>query len=275
MEIMDIIREAFEFPSKNLGTFSIYVVLSLLSGAFSIYGMFLCMGGLINFGNFFMGVISLIIAVIIGVLLSGYSISLIKSGIKGSKEVPGFEWENNLSTGLNNVIVSIVYYIIPAIVVLIVGHLTNINGIIASIIRQMGTQTTSIYMGSSNVFVTNTIPRLLADLSNSLAITITIALIFFVIFSFLLIMAEGRLANTGNLEEALNIVEAAKDITRIGAGKVISLIILVFAIIVFIELVSSALFGLLPFLSSLSILVTPFIVFFTQRAIGLLYSDIA
>lgn len=275
MEIMEIVREAFEFPSKNLGTFSIYVVLSILAGAFAVKGMFLCTGGLINFGNFLMGIISLIISVIIGVVLSGYSISLIKSGIQGNKDVPEFEWEENLTTGINNVIVSIVYYIIPAFIVLIVGYLTNINGIMASIAKELGTQVTSIYAGSSTIVVTDTMSRLLTSLSNSLLITIIIAVILFVLFSFLLVMAEGRLANTGNLEEALNIVEAAKDITRIGTGKVISLILLIFVIYVFVELVLSIIFVLIPFLSSLSILVTPFFVFFTQRAIGLLYSDIA
>lgn len=275
MEIMEIVMEAFEFPSKNLGTFSIYVVLSILAGAFAVKGMFLCTGGLINFGNFLMGIISLIISVIIGVVLSGYSISLIKSGIQGSKEVPEFEWEENLTTGTNNVIVSIVYYIIPAFIVIIVGYLTNINGIMASIAKELGTQATSIYAGSSTIVVTDTMSRLLTSLSNSLFITIIIAVILFVLFSFLLVMAEGRLANTGNLEEALNIVEAAKDITRIGTGKVVSLILLLFVIFVFVELVLSIIFVLIPFLSSLSILVTPFFVFFTQRAIGLLYSDIA
>ena len=79
----------------------------------------------------------------------------------------------------------------------------------------------------------------------------------------------------GSLSEALNIFEAAKDIRRIGVGKVIVLIILIIIIIAVIEIVLSAIFSLLPILSILSIIVTPYLAFFAQRAVGLLYSDIA
>ncbi len=88
-------------------------------------------------------------------------------------------------------------------------------------------------------------------------------------------MAEARLANTGSLSEALNVFEAAKDIRRIGIGKVIILVLLVIIIVAVIEMIFSALFSIIPILSILSIIIAPYLAFFAQRAVGLLYSDIA
>ena len=83
------------------------------------------------------------------------------------------------------------------------------------------------------------------------------------------------MANTGSLTEALNVFESAKDISRIGIGKVIVVIILVIVIVAVIEMILSAIFNYVPILSILSIIITPYLLFFTQRAVGLLYSDIA
>ena len=105
----------------------------------------------------------------------------------------------------------------------------------------------------------------------SLAVTITVALVVFLIFSFLQTMAQARLANTDSLSEALNVFEAAKDIKRIGIGKVIIVILLIIVIVAVIEMALSA----IPFLSILSVIISPYLAFFTQRAVGLLYSDIA
>ena len=88
-------------------------------------------------------------------------------------------------------------------------------------------------------------------------------------------MGDARLANTDSLGEALNIVEAFKDITRIGVGKVIAVILLSCIIIAVINGVLGILYGRVPFLSFLSIIVAPYLMFFTHRATGLLYSDIA
>ena len=88
-------------------------------------------------------------------------------------------------------------------------------------------------------------------------------------------MAEARLANTDSLGEALNVPEAFKDIGRIGWGKVIAVLFLVFIIIAVINSVISGLNYYIPGISIVSIILTPYLVFFASRATGLLYSDIA
>ena len=87
-------------------------------------------------------------------------------------------------------------------------------------------------------------------------------------------MGEARLANTGSLKNALNIYSSAKDISRIGVGKVLLLSIVIFVIVIIIESVLAIIFDHLQVLSILTIIITPYIALFGQRALGLLYSDI-
>lgn len=275
MEIKEIIKESFEFPSKNLGTFSIYTVLTVLVGSFAITGMFSCMMGLKNPISLLMGLLSLIIALILAFPLYGYSISVVKSGIKQDSEVPEFEWKENFYTGINNFVVTIVYMLIPTIIVLIVGLLTNVHGNLMAVEHEIISQLSNIYTGSSTAISYTAISAALNNLANSLIIPVLVAIILFAIFIFLKAMAEGRLANTGSLNKALNLVEVTKDIKRIGAVKAILVILSVFATIVVIEIVLSVVFDILPILSNFSILISPYLLLFSKRAVGLLYSDIA
>ena len=208
---------------------------------------------------------------LIGWVLAGYLISIIKSGIELDDEVPGFEWWENFITGFNNFIVTIVYFIIPAFIVVVVGYLTNIYGNFMIIANEVMSQAQNVYMGNSTFILSEAASQAIANLMISLSITIMVALVLFVIFSFLQTMAQARLANTGSLGEALNVVEAAKDIRRIGVGKVIVVILLIIIIIAVIEMILSS----VPFLAILSIIISPYLLFFAQRAVGLLYSDIA
>lgn len=271
MEIIEIIKDALVFPSENVGTLLIFVVLSILATAFSTIGVLVYALGVVNAEFFLWGGLAAVIAMVIGWVMSGYLISVIKSGIELDDEVPEFEWWENFTTGFNNFIVSIVYFVIPAFIVVVVGYLTNVFGNIMLVATEITSQTQNVYLGASTAIAADVIAQAFVNLAVSLAVTLTVAFILFVIFSFLQTMAEARLANTGSLGEALNVFEAAKDIKRIGVGKVISVILL----IIIVAGVIHVIFSILPILSILSIVVTPYLLLFTQRAVGLLYSDIA
>ena len=275
MKITEIIKEAFEFPSKNLGTLAILVVLSVLVGSFVLSGFISLILGMHNSANVLMGLLSLIISLLIGWVLAGYQISIIKSGINHDEKVPEFEWKENFLTGINNFVVTFVYILIPTIIVIIVGFITNVPGSIMAVINEITTQIYNVYTGLPIVYALDAISQTIAKLPGSLAIPIIVALVVFIIFLFLETMAEGRLAKTGDLMEALNVLEAAKDMKKIGVVKVISLIVTLVVTLIVIDIILSFIFSLLPFLSTLSIIITPYLIFFTQRAVGLLYSDIA
>lgn len=277
MKTTEIIKDAFLFPSKNTGRFAIYLLLSVLMAGFALGGVFTYAFGFIDAENYLTGGIYLIISMLIGFIIAGYHIRVIKSGIKHDDNVPVFELYENFMTGFDNFIVSIAYFIIPALIVMLVGFDTNLFGNAIAVVKEFVLQILNVYiMGESMDIAVNAISLALTNLLNSLAITITAALILFAIFSILQLMAEARLANTGSIREALNILEAAKDITRIGVGKVILLLLAVVVVIAVIEIILIIALSYFPFLLSvIYIIMTPYLALVSQRAIGLLYSDIA
>nr|WP_295001404.1 DUF4013 domain-containing protein [uncultured Methanobrevibacter sp.] len=275
MEIMEIIKDAFVFPSKNAKVLLIYIILTILVSAFSIMGAVIYALGFIVPEYYMWGGIAGVIALLIGWVMSGYMISVIKSGIDLNDEVPEFVWWDNFITGFNSFIISIVYFLIPAVIVVFVGLATNVFGNIYAVVYEFYSQILAVYLGYSSTIAMEALSQAMVNLVFSLTITLTAAVVVFVIFSFIQTMAEARLANTGSLGEALNVLESAKDIKRIGIGKTIAVIILIFIVVGIINAILSFIFGYVPFLSILSLFISPYLVLFTQRAVGLLYSDIA
>ena len=277
MEIMDIIKNAFIFPSQNLEKLVIYIVLTFVMGLLIaggvVSGVFAVMDNSIYF---VITAILAIIAIAIALIISGYQIGIIKSGVDQVEEAPSFDWINDLVTGIKALIVSIVYFIIPAIIIAIVALITNIPGQVVDIAQQAAlapANATAVASGAAPIATISDAAA--ASLFGSIAITGIIALVLIIIFAFLATMANARLANTGSLGEAVNVVEAFKDITRIGVGKVIAVILLSIIVVAIIQGILGYLYGQVPQLSIISVIVTPYLTFFTSRVTGLLYSDIA
>ena len=277
MEIMDIIKESFVFPSQNLEKLAIYIVLTFIMGLFAaggvVSGVFAAMD---NSVYFVFTAIFVIISIVIALIMSGYHINIIKSGIDQVEEAPSFDWLNDLVTGIKTLIVSIVYFIIPMILIAIVALITNIPGQIANMAQKAAlnpANATAVASGSAPVVTISDAAA--ASLFTSFAITGIIALVLIIIFAFLATMGNARLANSGSLSQAINVVESFKDITRIGVGKVIAVILLSIIVVAVIQAILGYAYGQIPQLSIISVIVTPYLVFFTNRVTGLLYSDIA
>ena len=276
MEITEIIKDSLMFPANNLKALAIYIAITFVVGILVAGGIFSALGiqnsalyGILSF-------ILFIIAILVGFILSGYAIDIIKTGIEFEDLAPDFDWKADLIRGIKAIIVAIVYFIIPAIITLIVAFITNVPGNIVNMtqyINQTAVNANGTVVANS---VLEMVPEsVMSGLVGSITITLLVAAVLFIIFSFIQVMANSRLANTDSLGEALNIPEAIKDISRIGVGKVIATIILVFIVALVINAILSAVYQQVPQLSILNIIVTPYIMFFTNRATGLLYSDIA
>ncbi|MBR3112408.1 MAG: DUF4013 domain-containing protein [Methanobrevibacter sp.] len=276
MEITEIIKESFIFPANNLKALAIYIAITFVMGILVAGGIFSALGiqnsalyGILSF-------ILFIIAVLVGFILSGYEIDIIKTGIDLEDLAPDFDWKADLIRGIKAIIVAIVYFIIPAIITLIVAFITNVPGNFVNVVQyvnQTAVNTNGTVVANS---VLEMVPKsVMSGLVGSISITLLVAAVLFIIFSFIQVMANSRLANTDSLGEALNIPEAVKDISRIGVGKVLATLILVFIVSLVIGAILSAVYQQVPQLSILNIIVTPYLMFFTNRATGLLYSDIA
>ncbi len=277
MNLIRIIKDAFLFPSKNAERFAVYLLLSVLMVLFAVGGVFTYSFGIINAENYLIGGIYLIIAMLIGFIIAGYHIKVIKSGIGLDDEVPVFQLYEDFMTGFDYFVVSIFHFIIPALIVALVAYDTNIFGNAMAAFQEVFLQAFNVYIAGSSVNIAvNAISYALTNLVNSLAVTIAVALVLFAIFLIILLIAQARLANTCSLKDGLNIFESLKDIKRIGVGRLILLILLVLAIMVIIEIILVVVFNHFSLLLSVGyIIITPYFVLVIQRALGLLYSDIA
>lgn len=275
MNITGIIKDAFLFPSKNIKRFAIYSLLSVLMVGFAFVGIIIYALGLLDAQNYLFGGIFLIISMLVGFIIYGYHIKVIKSGIEHDDNVPAFKWYETFMTGFDNAIVSLVYFIIPALIVAVVWYDTNVFGNAVAIGHEFVSQIISVYkMNTSINLAITAISNTVINFVISLAITVTVALIVFVIFSILQTLAEARLANTGSLREALDIWGVVKDLTRIGIGKVILVLILILVITAIIEIVFTMIVLQYLVLAILYIILLPYLALFAKRALGLLYSDI-
>ena len=272
MKMVEILKNAFIFPSKNLETLAIYGILLLLSTAFMFQGIVNCILVIIDIGNLVVGIVYIAIAIIIGFLTRRMSIQCIKSGIDLEEKMPDFNWFQSFGTGISKVVITIFYFIIPAVIVIIIALFTNVIGSAITLGQVIYEQAPALIIGSTSA--SDAIYNAAFPIIISLSITISLGLIIFLVFSFFQVMGEARLAHTGSLKKALNIVGAARDIKRIGVARVFLLSALIFVIVGIIECISAVIFDHLLVLSILTIVITPYITLFGQRALGLLYSDI-
>lgn len=276
MEIMEIIKDSFTYPVNNFKALAIYIVITFVIGLFIAGGAIVSIFSVNSAAYLIVSAILFIIAILIGFVLAGYEIDIIKTGVNLEDMAPSIDFKNDLIRGIKAIIVAIVYFIIPAIITIIVAFLTNVPGNIVNLtgyFNETVANTNGTVVASS---AAEMIPQdVMANLVGSISITILISVILFILFSFIQYMANARLANTDSLAEALNIPEAFRDISRIGYGKVIATIILVIIITVLITGILSYVYQQVPALSIINIVVTPFLMFAMNRANGLLYSDIA
>lgn len=277
MNITEIIKDAFIFPSKNAERFAIYLVLSVLMTVFILGGSIKYQLGFINVDNYATGGIYLVIAMLIGFFISGYHIKVIKSGIELDDEVPVFELGENFLGGFEIAIISVFYFIIQAFIVAVAALATNVFGNAIATVQEIRLQIFNVFfMVNSADIAVDAISNAVFNFIISLAITIAVALIVFLIFSILQSASQARLANTDSLKDALDIFEALKDIKRIGIVKVLLLVLLVLVIIAVMGIIFIILFNYLPLVVSvIYILLVPYIALAIQRLIGLAYSDIA
>lgn len=277
MNLTQSIKEAFVFPSENLKQLAIYICFSIVVSIVGIGSLFSMIGSVYSGAIGVVGIILLIIGIIAGLIPLGYQISLVKSGIDGDEYAPEFSLKENLIVGIKDLIVKIVYFIIPALITAVIGILSgvpqNLTKVVTSSVESSTTSSLSTNM--TTVSSTTVPPQLAGQLMGSLSLTVIIGLVVFIIFDILAMIADARLANTDSLGSALNIVETFKDIGKIGYGNVIATVVLVCLIILIIQAVLTGLSVVIPFIGILSIIVTPYLLFFAKRVIGVLYSEIA
>ena len=237
MSLGEIISDAVKYPFSDITKFIIVGILVLLAAIPNVVyptpegrGLIYLLLALIGF--------------IFSIVLSGYSMTVIKNGIEHSSEIPGIDPVANFIDGIKVIIIGIVYFIIPIIIASLFGGLTSIVG---------------------------------AGLNHAgagLGIGAIVSLIVFVIFSIFEIVALSRFADTDEMSAAFNFGAVIEDAKRIGFLNII-LFTIVALILVFVVSFIVGILAIIPFIGPIVavILLGGFFILFYYRGIGLLYAS--
>lgn len=119
MNISEIISDALVYPIHNIKALIIYIILGIIAGIAIAGTVVAVVAGaaaknvLATLGS---GIIGIIITLIIGFVISGYELDIVKFGINRDAGSPGIDFVRQFINGVKLFVVSIVYYIIPIII---------------------------------------------------------------------------------------------------------------------------------------------------------------
>ena len=266
MNLREIILDAVKYPISDPQKFLIFCVLIILMSLSTVipsYGV----------KNSTLDIILTLVTLIVSFIVLGYSVEVIKGGTDGGDTLPDFDFVKQFVVGIKAMILDIIYFIIPAVIVLIVASAT---GLFTSFSDMVYSSIGAIEHGASNATaIMAAIPQsTVSTFTNALTVTIIVAIILFIIFSLMSCTGLVRFAKTGSGVEGLRFREIFKDMSKIGFVKIIVTLIVIYIIALALSCVVG-LIGLIPYIGVFigMFIGVPFIILFVYRAIGLLYAD--
>lgn len=181
--------------------------------------------------------------------MGGYSVSVMREGIKRSDSIPSFQIKKNIVDSIKVWVLSFVYYIIPTIIIYIL--MFAVIGV--------GNSSRSIF-------------------SDAFTIVMIISIIIELIFSLLLIVGILRFAKYDSMSEGLSFSKIWDDLSQIGIMKFI-VVYICLAIILGVILFICVLLFTMPITAYLAfiiipLIIVPYISLFVPYGFGLLYSDV-
>ena len=265
--LIDLFKEALVYPTKDYKALVIFGVLFLIANLSSVL-----LSWNINIGASIIALLGFV-SFIVYFVTQGYILSVLKETINLGDEIPALNIVDNFVDGLKLFVVQIVYYIIPTIIVLLVGWLSGTFSALMKIVRYVGQDVVNTTTNATTVV--NTVPQeYWVALFTGLVITALVAFVLYIIFGLLLQIAMCRLAKYDDFGEAINVKAVIGDIQEIGVGRYIGWYIILFII----TLVLGFIIGIVTAIPYIGVLVAflvcaPFIALFGARALGNLYTD--
>jgi hypothetical protein len=258
--------DAIKFPISDTRKFLIFcalIILMSLSTILPSYGV----------KNDTLSIILSLVTLIVLFVVLGYSVEVIKSGTDGENTLPDFDYVKQFVIGIKALILDIIYFIIPTVIVIIVASAT---GLFSSFTKIVYVSIDAMANNTSNLTkIMAAVPQsTMNTFTNSLTITLIVAIILFIIFSLMSFTGLVRFAKTGSGTEGLRFREILKDMSKVGFIKIIVTLIVIY-IISFALIFVITLIGLIPYIGVfIGIFVgLPFMVLFFYRAVGLLFAD--
>ena len=164
MEIMEILKDAVKYPFSDIKTLLIIGVVCLVS--------YLCQS-LGQFENDALVMLGGIISLILGIVISGYFLDVLKFGTELNENMPSLDIKNNFVDGIKLIVVNIVYYIIPAIILVIVSIITG-----AFALQSLANVTIAQNAAPAEVLRAIMTPEMISALGIIAVVAIILAIIF-------------------------------------------------------------------------------------------------
>ena len=266
MNLREIIMDAIKYPLSDTRKFLIFCVLIILMSLSTIlpsYGL----------KNDTLTLILSLVTLIVSFIVLGYSVDVIKGGVEGDEILPDFDYVKQFVNGIKALILDIIYFIIPAVIIIIVA---SASGLFTSFTEIVYASIDAISNGASDfTMIMAAVPQsTMATFTNALTVTLIIGIILFIIFSLMAFTGLVRFAKSGSGIEGLRFKQILKDMSKVGFVKIIVTLIVIY-IIAFALAVVIGLIGLIPYIGVFigMFIGIPFIMLFLYRAIGLLYAD--
>lgn len=126
MNIGDIISDALTYPLQNVKALVLYIVLGIIAaivGGTTILSFTTAAAtkGISTFALDGVGLIGIIVFIILLFLIEGYALDIVKFGIQRRADGPGIDFGRQISNAIKLIAVDIAYYLIPAIIIFVLG----------------------------------------------------------------------------------------------------------------------------------------------------------
>lgn len=269
MDFGEIFSNALKYPTLDyqklliVGAVYILTILTVLFLQFGIYN----------------GTLSLvfgIISLLVNILLLGYGLSVLRHGIELDDVIPDFDWVTNFIDGIKYIVVTFVYLIVPTVVTFIVGIALGAGPLVTIFSKQTMDSLTNANTSSQVTQAFSSVPQeAWTGLITAISITTAVAIILFVIFGIFLEIGICRLAKYGSFGEAFRFGQILDDLKQIGIVKIL-LFFIVLSILASIIGFVIGFISLIPFIGVIvgSLVGRSFLLLFSNRAVGLLYSEV-
>ena len=258
--------DAIKYPISDTRKFLIFCALIILMSLSTIIPSY-------GFKDSTLSIILSLVTLIVLFVVIGYLVEVIKGGTNRDDTLPDFDYVKQFVIGIKAVILDIIYFIIPAIITIIVA---SASGLFTSFTKIVYISIDAISKDANNLTtVMAAIPKsTMNTFTNALTITIIVGIILFIIFSLMAFTGLVRFAKTGSGTEGLRFRQILKDMSNVGLVKIIVTLIVIYIIAAVLAIVIG-LIGLIPYIGVfIGIFVgVPFTLLFLYRAIGLLYAD--
>ncbi|WP_225369747.1 DUF4013 domain-containing protein [Methanobrevibacter arboriphilus] len=203
MKIVEIFKDGLTYPSNNWQNVLILGLLTIIANIVLVIPAIGISLNSIGFTGIVLTIVS-IISFIINLIIMGYSFSIIKNTVNNIDTIPSFEIGNNILNGLKILIISIVYYIIPVIITILVAIASGAFNNLAQIIALSGGAISD---------------ELAFNLFASFFAVMIVGIILFIITTLIITIGIARFAEKGNMGAAFKFGEIFNTIKKNWMGK--------------------------------------------------------